>query len=195
MFARLQHLESILTLQKAFKKSLKQTSGLKARSKCKCKLSEIQRQSLARLILLECSEIYGAFRLVGGAGQVKLTKDGAVLLHEMQIQHPTAAMIGRAATAQDEIVGDGTTTNVLFIGELMRQAERYIGEAVHPRILVDGMELAKTEALKFLETFRHTREVDRDLLIEVARTSLNTKIQAELANQLTEVCVDAVKCI
>ena len=57
------------------------------------------------------------------------------------------------------------------------------------------MELAKTEALKFLETFRHTREVDRDLLIEVARTSLNTKIQAELANQLTEVCVDAVKCI
>jgi T-complex protein 1 subunit zeta len=188
-------LESILTLQKAFKKSLKQTSGLKARSKCKYKLSEIQRQSLARLILLEFSEIYGAFRLVGGAGQVKLTKDGAVLLHEMQIQHPTAAMIGRAATAQDEIVGDGTTTNVLFIGELMRQAERYIGEAVHPRILVDGMELAKTEALKFLETFRHTREVDRDLLIEVARTSLNTKIQAELANQLTEVCVDAVKCI
>jgi T-complex protein 1 subunit zeta len=37
--------------------------------------------------------------LVGGAGQVKLTKDGAVLLHEMQIQHPTAAMIGRSATA------------------------------------------------------------------------------------------------
>jgi T-complex protein 1 subunit zeta len=37
--------------------------------------------------------------LVGGAGQVKLTKDGAVLLHEMQIQHPTASMIGRSATA------------------------------------------------------------------------------------------------
>jgi len=82
--------------------------------------------------------------LVGGAGQVKLTKDGAVLLHEMQIQHPTAAMIGRAATAQDDMVGDGTTTNVLFIGEIMRQAERYIGDGVHPRILVDGMELAKT---------------------------------------------------
>jgi T-complex protein 1 subunit zeta len=136
-----------------------------------------------------------AFRLVGGAGQVKLTKDGRILLHEMQIQHPTAAMIGRAATAQDEIVGDGTTTNVLFIGELMRQAERYIGESVHPRILVEGMEMAKTEALRFLETFRHTREVDRDLLIEVARTSLNTKIEAQLANSLTEVCVDAVSCI
>ena len=28
--------------------------------------------------------------LVGGAGQIKITKDGRVLLHEMQIQHPTA---------------------------------------------------------------------------------------------------------
>jgi T-complex protein 1 subunit zeta len=31
-------------------------------------------------------------------------------------------MIGRAATAQDDIVGDGTSSNVLFIGELMGQA-------------------------------------------------------------------------
>lgn len=40
----------------------------------------------------------------------------------MQIQHPTAAMIARASTAQDEIVGDGTTSNVLFTGELMKIA-------------------------------------------------------------------------
>jgi len=133
--------------------------------------------------------------LVGGAGQVKLTKDGRILLHEMQIQHPTASMIGRAATAQDDIVGDGTTTNVLFIGELMRQAERYLGEGVHPRILVDGMELAKTESLRFLNSFKHEVEINRDMLIEVARTSLNTKILPELANPLCEVVVDAINCI
>lgn len=49
-------------------------------------------------------------------------------MHEMQIQHPTALMIARAATAQDEIVGDGTTSNVLFIGELMKQAQRLVQE-------------------------------------------------------------------
>jgi T-complex protein 1 subunit zeta len=43
--------------------------------------------------------------LVGGAGQIKITKDGNVLLHEMQIQHPTAMMIARAATAMDDEVG------------------------------------------------------------------------------------------
>lgn len=42
--------------------------------------------------------------LVGGAGQIKLTKDGRVLLHEMQIQHPTAMMIARSATAQVQAV-------------------------------------------------------------------------------------------
>lgn len=73
--------------------------------------------------------------LVGGAGQIKLTKDGNVLLHEMQIQHPTAGMIARSATAQDDIVGDGSTSNVLLIGELMKQAQRLVQEQVHPRII------------------------------------------------------------
>ena len=45
--------------------------------------------------------------LVGGAGQIKITKDGNVLLHEMQIQHPTAMMIARAATAMDDQGGGG----------------------------------------------------------------------------------------
>lgn len=104
-------------------------------------------------------------------------------------------MIGRSATAQDDMVGDGTTTNVLFIGELMRQAERYIGDGVHPRIIVDGIELAKVETLKFLEEFKMNKEVDRELLIQVVRTSLNTKINSNLANPLCEILVDAVQTI
>jgi T-complex protein 1 subunit zeta len=58
--------------------------------------------------------------LVDGTGNVKLTKDGNVLLHEMQIQHPTAIMIARSATAQDDVTGDGTTSSVLFTGELLK---------------------------------------------------------------------------
>ena len=92
--------------------------------------------------------------LVGGAGQIKLTKDGNVLLHEMQIQHPTAGMIARSATAQDDIVGDGTTSNVLLIGDMMKQAQRLVQEQVHPRIITEGYELARKEALKFLESFK-----------------------------------------
>ncbi len=80
--------------------------------------------------------------------QIKLTKDGNVLLREMQIQNPTAVMIARAATAQDDICGDGTTSVVLMVGELLKQADRYISEGLHPRVITDGYELAKMEALK-----------------------------------------------
>merc|ERR1719420_189695 len=87
--------------------------------------------------------------LVSGAGEIRLTKDGCVLLKQMQIQHPTAALIARTATAQDHATGDGTTSCVLLTAELLRQAENYIQEGVHPRVIVDGYELAREEALNF----------------------------------------------
>lgn len=133
--------------------------------------------------------------LVDGSGQIKLTKDGAVLLKEMQIQNPTAVMIARAATAQDDITGDGTTSVVLMVGELLKQADRFIQEGLHPRVIVDGYDMAKDETLKFLDSFKVTREIDRELLLSVARTSLSTKINKALAEQLTPSIVDAVLAI
>lgn len=115
--------------------------------------------------------------------QIKLTKDGNVLLREMvgffvfliffvqvltgaanpksdgreQPSYPysivlpftdmTKVMIARAATAQDDITGDGTTSVVLLVGELLKQAERHINEGLHPRVITDGYEIAKTEAI------------------------------------------------
>ncbi|KAK5578158.1 hypothetical protein RB653_003111 [Dictyostelium firmibasis] len=135
--------------------------------------------------------------LVGGGGDIKLTKDGKVLLHEMQIQHPTAALIARTATAQDDITGDGTTTNVITIGELLKQSERYLQENIHPRIIAEGFELAKDRCLAFLEEFKQSSHdtLDRELLISIAKTSLRTKLPAELADQLTEQVVDALLLI
>ncbi|KAK2165917.1 hypothetical protein LSH36_44g06003 [Paralvinella palmiformis] len=133
--------------------------------------------------------------LVSGSGDIKLTKDGNVLLHEMQIQHPTASLIARVATAQDDITGDGTTSNVLIIGELLKQADLYISEGLHPRLVTEGFELAKVKALEVLEKIKVQREMDRDTLINVARTSLRTKVHPELADHLTEHVVDAVLTI
>lgn len=133
--------------------------------------------------------------LVSGAGEIKLTKDGKVLLNEMQIQNPTATMIARAATSQDEITGDGTTSNVILIGELLKQADRYLSEGLHPRIVTEGFDIAKKEALNFLESFKVKQNMDRETLINVARTSLRTKVRQEVADVLTESVVDAVLCI
>merc|ERR1711907_532234 len=133
--------------------------------------------------------------LVDGAGDVTLTKDGNSLLSRMQIQHPTATLIARAASAQDDMVGDGTSTAVVFIGELLKQAERYLGEGVHPRLLADGFDIAKRLTIDFLDKFKMEKVVDRELLINIARTALRTKVHTELADILTEIVVDAVLMI
>ena len=65
-------------------------------------------------------------------------------------------MIARTAVAQDEQCGDGTTSVVLLVGELLKQADRYITEGVHPRVIGQGFDIAKTESLKFLDTFKQS---------------------------------------
>jgi|TARA_B110000902_G_scaffold232737_1_gene275945 chaperonin GroEL (HSP60 family) len=77
----------------------------------------------------------------------------------MQIQNPTAVMIARTAVAQDDITGDGTSSTVLIIGELLKQAERYLNEGLHPRVLVEGFDAAKVRVAftESLRLFSHTR--------------------------------------
>ncbi|KAG5356217.1 T-complex protein 1 subunit zeta [Yarrowia sp. B02] len=134
--------------------------------------------------------------LVDGAGGIKLTKDGKVLLSEMQIQNPTAVLIARAATAQDDITGDGTTSVVLYVGEMLRQAERFVTE-MHPRVIAEGFEIARKEALSFLDSFKINKagSVDRELLLAVARSSLATKVNPSLVSRLAPVVTDAVLAV
>ncbi|XKL64995.1 hypothetical protein PGB90_005081 [Kerria lacca] len=133
--------------------------------------------------------------LVSGAGDIKITKDGNVLLHEMQIQHPTASLIARTSTAQDDCTGDGTTSTVLIIGEVLKQSDIFIAEGLHPRVITEGLNEAKKHALGVLENMKIPVELDREKLLDVARTSLLTKVHHKIANVLTEVCVDAVLAI
>lgn len=110
------------------------------------------------------TNLFFIFRLVSGAGDIKITKDGNVLLHEMQIQHPTASLIARASTAQDDMTGDGTTSTVLLIGELLKQADIFLAEGLHPRILSEGFDLARAKALTILDSLKHPIEVIRPKL-------------------------------
>ncbi|KAJ7287418.1 chaperonin Cpn60/TCP-1 family [Mycena rebaudengoi] len=110
--------------------------------------------------------------LVDGSGQIKMTKDG-----------------------KDDQVGDGTTSVVLLVGELLKQADRFTSEGVHPTVIAEGFDLAKKESLVFLDSFKQTVKLDRATLINVANTSLATKVSASMAKQLAADVVDAVLTI
>ena len=97
-------------------------------------------------------------------------------------------MIARTATAQDEITGDGTTSVVLLTGELLKCAERYVGEGMHPRVIAEGYDLARDKALEVLDDVAvpvDLKNPDRELLQSVARTALRTKLKAKVADLMT----------
>merc|ERR1712232_721825 len=102
------------------------------------------------------------------------------------------------STAQDDITGDGTTSTVMFIGELMKLSESYLSDGLHPRLIAEGFDLARNETMTFLDSFKAPAENvldDREKLLCIARTSLRTKIKAIMADKMAEAVVDAVKCI
>lgn len=107
----------------------------------------------------------------------------------MQIQHPTASLIARTATAQDDVTGDGTTSTVLVIAELLKQADLYIAEGLHPRIITEGFYLAKEKALEVLENVKVPCKVEREILAQIAKSSLETKVNQVLADHLSNVSI------
>lgn len=62
----------------------------------------------------------------------------------------------------------------------------FVLQGLHPRIIAEGFEAAKEKALAVLEEVKVSQEMDRETLINVARTSLRTKVHTELADLLTE---------
>ncbi|MBU2652436.1 MAG: thermosome subunit, partial [Bacteroidetes bacterium] len=70
--------------------------------------------------------------LVDSVGDIVITNDGVTILDEMEIEHPAAKMMVEVAKTQEEEVGDGTTTAVVFAGNLLEQAESLLNRKIHP---------------------------------------------------------------
>ena len=131
--------------------------------------------------------------LVDSLGDVTITNDGAVMLKEMDVQHPAAKMMVEIAKATDNEVGDGTTSVVVLAGELLSQAEDLINKDVHPTVIVDGYRRAGEQALKFLREMAIKIDPDdREWLLKVAKVAMASKIVSPDALELANLVVDAV---
>jgi hypothetical protein len=60
-------------------------------------------------------------------------------------------------------------------------------QGLHPRIITEGFDKARVKTLEVLEKLRIKIEPTRESLLDVARTSLRTKIHQQLADMLTDV--------
>lgn len=131
--------------------------------------------------------------LVDSLGNVTITSDGRTILDEMEIEHPAAKMIVEVAKTQDDEVGDGTTTAVITVGELLAKAEDLIDKDVHPTIIIDGYRKAADKALETLEKIAvPVNPNDRAFLKKLAMTSMASKLVAENRKALAEIASSAI---
>jgi len=131
--------------------------------------------------------------LVDATGEVLVTNDGATILTEMAIEHPTARMIVEVARTQESEVGDGTTSAVILAGELLKQAENLLDKNIHPTIIINGYRIASHKALEVLETYaKQVSMKDEEVLKNIAKTAMTGKSAESARDVLADLCVQAV---
>jgi thermosome len=132
--------------------------------------------------------------LVDNLGDVTITNDGATILKEIDVQHPAAKMMVEVSKSVDNEVGDGTTSSVVFAGALLERAEELLNKDVHPSVIVDGYNSAAEQALKLLEKIAVQVDIsDKDMLLKIAKTSMDSKLVSEDSPLLGAIVADAAK--
>ena len=131
--------------------------------------------------------------LVDSLGDVTITNDGATILKEIDAQHPAAKMMVEIAKTIDTEVGDGTTSSVIFAGALLEKAEKLLEKDVHSTVIIDGYQAASEKALELLAKLAKTiKPDDRESLIKIAKTSMQSKLVSENSVPLSKLSVDAI---
>lgn len=131
--------------------------------------------------------------IVDELGDVIISNDGATILDEMDVEHPAAKMLVEIAKAQDEEVGDGTTTAVVLAGSLLERAEKLLEDGIHPSVIIKGYKLAAKKAKEIAESVADKISAeDKAALRRVAMTSMTGKSGAEAEESLANIVVDAI---
>ena len=134
--------------------------------------------------------------LVDSLGDVTITNDGATILKEIDAQHPAAKMMIEISKTIDNEVGDGTTSSVIFAGTLLAKAEELLKKDVHSSVIIEGFQAASEKALEILsEISKKVSPDDREILLQIASTSMESKLISEDSESLSKIVVDSIMSI
>lgn len=125
-------------------------------------------------------------------GGIVLTNDGNAILREIDVGHPAAKSLIELSRAQDEEVGDGTTSVIILAGEMLSVAESLLTKNLHPTTIVQGYMAALDESIKLLEDVAIPLNAkDEQELIGVVQSAIDTKFVSRWGGMISELAVKA----
>jgi len=142
----------------------------------------------------------GMDKLIQEGNETTITNDGATVMKKLNICHPAARILVDIAKAQDQEVGDGTTSVVVLAGELLKEAKSFLEDGLVAPQIIKGYRVAGNLVLKKLQEMAvdltdKSDEEKRSMLIKCAQTTLNSKLVADYKVFFSEMIVDAVSML
>ncbi|KAI8062380.1 T-complex protein 1 subunit beta [Gongronella butleri] len=129
-------------------------------------------------------------------GEILVTNDGATILKSIALDNAAAKVLVNISKVQDDEVGDGTTSVCVLAAELLREAERLVNQRIHPQTIIEGFRIASKAAYDVLEASAVDHSADpalfREDLINIAKTTLSSKVLSQDKEYFSKLAVDAV---
>lgn len=131
-----------------------------------------------------------------GDGEVLITNDGATILSQLQVFHPTAQMLVQLSKSQDIEAGDGTTGICVIAGALLQACSELLSKGIHPTMIADAFKQSAAKAVQILEGVAKPVDLlDRESVLNAVNTCLSSKVVHNNADVLAPIAVDAVLAV
>ena len=132
--------------------------------------------------------------LLDPMGGIVITNDGHAILREVDVSHPAARSMIELARAQDEEVGDGTTTVIILAGEMLAMAEPFLERSIHPTIINKGYNRALQTALRTCEAMARPIDLaDTKAVQDLVNTAVGTTFSSRFGDVVIRLAIDAVR--
>lgn len=134
--------------------------------------------------------------LLDPMGGIVMTNDGNAILREIDVVHPAAKSMIELSRAQDEEVGDGTTSVIIIAGEMLSIAEPFLIKEIHPTVLVSAYYKALDDAIKISESICTTIDINDDEQVHnIIKSCLGTKFSSKWDNLISDLAFQALKIV
>ncbi|NLN83397.1 MAG: chaperonin [Firmicutes bacterium] len=107
--------------------------------------------------------------LVDRYGDVLITNAGVTILEKMDVTHPAAQLLINVAKAQQEEIGDGTTTATIMANALISAGAEHVYRGVPVARIIDGMRFGLQEARSYItQSSQAMLTLDEKILKQIA---------------------------
>ena len=134
--------------------------------------------------------------LLDPLGGIVMTNDGNAILREIDVVHPAAKSMIELSRAQDEEVGDGTTSVIILAGEMLNVSEEFFKKEIHPSVVVSGYYKALEDALKIADSMAKVVDIkNQEEVSTIVKCCLATKFASKWDNLISDLALKAVNIV